>query len=95
VIPITSPFKEAERTRTDVVRQLEQTLVLIKSILITTKFRKSEQKKNSCIQFIILSDTKEYFNQIHKRIYLTEKWDPSFTEYLKLTYAQGKFSRGK
>jgi len=68
--------------------------VLIKSILISTKFSETKDLPGSCIQVVILSDTKEYFDQIQERIFVTEKWDPSFTQYLKLTYAQAKFPTG-
>jgi len=69
-------------------RQINQTLVLIKSILITLE-------KDGCVHVLIITNKKSHFDKLETKIFANpEKWDTGFTVRLKLEYVELKYPAG-
>jgi hypothetical protein len=86
-----APNTTTTTTSNDFGRQINQTLVLLKSILITSKY---EPGFRSCVKVILVSDDREHFEVIKARIFGEENWDSGFTEYLRLAYVPVKYPPG-
>jgi len=72
-----------EKTKSDrnnFERQINQTLVLIKSVLITLE-------KGSCVHVILITNKKDHFERIERKIFTNPgNWDVSFTRRLQLEF---------
>jgi len=72
-------------------RQINQTLVLIKSILVTM------EKSTDCVKIILISDERKHFEKIKREILRgeSESWDERFTSRLRLGFVPLKYPPGK
>jgi len=69
-------------------RQINQTLTLIKSILIT-------MEKDECVHVILLTNKEAHFEKIKFEIFgNTKKWDVGFTRRLRLEFVPLKYPPG-
>jgi hypothetical protein len=77
----------------DFSRQINQTLVLLKSIAIQTLFSTEiPTSMRDCVNVIILSDKKSHFDNILDTI--KTEWSLEFQSTLNLTYAPVKYPKG-
>lgn len=68
-------------------RQINQTIVLIKSILMTVG------EGSSCIKVILISDQRKHFDRVKEEIF--GSWDARFLRRLELGYVSLKYPTGK
>ena len=91
--------KGSQSSSNDFSRQINQTLVLLKSLLITSKYSRSstgdvDVDSSSCVRVIIVSDTRDHYEEILKRIWEEDKWDPEFTKYIKFSHVPVHYPPG-
>ncbi len=73
----------------DFSRQINQTLVLLKSIAILTK---QESPPGTCVEVLILSDKPTHYKQINSEI--KYKWSLEFQQLIKLTNIPVRYPPG-
>ena len=76
----------------DFRRQIDQVVVLLKSIVISSKYSPNAPKSSaaadtgSCTKVILVSDTREHFDSVMDVIYDDEAWSPDFLRHLRFVY---------
>ncbi|CAL8102912.1 unnamed protein product [Orchesella dallaii] len=76
-------------------RQINQTLVLLKSIAILSKFQVSRPQQpspSSCVEVLLLSDKPTHYKTISRE--LKSKWAMEFQQFLKITHVPVRYPPG-
>ncbi|ODN03601.1 Glucoside xylosyltransferase 1 [Orchesella cincta] len=75
-------------------RQINQTIVLLKSIAILSKFQVAhpQQLSSSCVEILLLSDKPTHYKAISREI--KSKWSVEFQQLFKITHVPVRYPHG-